>query len=74
MYEGKGMAIQSALFQTPGGRFVLKLCDTLPPGVLVFTRTPFNLILRQFFEQFNRKAEIPKEANFSPDNLMKKGD
>nr|CAH7747672.1 unnamed protein product [Callosobruchus chinensis] len=49
IYEGKGSSVESVLTTTPekldiGGRMVLKLTDTLPIGVSVFTDRYFTSI------------------------------
>ncbi|ENN81371.1 hypothetical protein YQE_02226, partial [Dendroctonus ponderosae] len=85
LYEGKGSSVESALLATPekldvGGRMVLKLTDTLPLGVFVFTDRYFTSIpLIDFL--FSRKVflagtimanRIPKNAGISSDNDLKK--
>lgn len=84
-YEGKGTSVESALVTTPekldvGGRFVLKLCDTLPPGATVYTDRYFTsvklidtLLSRSIgLTGTLMKSRIPKQIDFSSDNKMKK--
>jgi len=85
LYEGKGSSVESALLATPekldvGGRMILKLTDTLPLGVFVFTgRYSTSISLIDFL--FSRKVflagtimanRIPKNAGISSDNELKK--
>lgn len=85
LYEGKGTSLESALTQTPekidvGGRMVMKLTDTLPIGVCVYTDRYFTSI--QLIDALLSKRislvgsimanRIPKNAVLLKDNELKK--
>ncbi|KAH0818558.1 hypothetical protein GEV33_004233 [Tenebrio molitor] len=85
MYEGKGKSTESCLVLTPekldvGGRVALRLADTLPVGVSLFTDRFFTsiplietLLARGItLTGTLMKNRIPKEASFRIDNQMKK--
>lgn len=85
LYEGKGTSVESALIPTPeklhvGGRFVLKLSDTLQHGAVIFTDRYFTsiglidaLLTRSLgLTGTLMKSRIPKKVVFTSDNKMKK--
>nr|CAH7718927.1 unnamed protein product [Callosobruchus chinensis] len=85
LYEGKGSSVESVLMTTPekldvGGRMVLKLTDTLPIGVSVFTDRYFTsiplidtLLSRQITLTGTIMANrLPKKAEFLTDSELKK--
>lgn len=85
MYEGKGSSVESALTETPekldvGGRMVLKLTDTLPIGVSVYTDRYFtsiplidSLACRSLTLAGTIMANrLPKTAQLLADNKLKK--
>ncbi|KAG5873629.1 hypothetical protein JTB14_003059 [Gonioctena quinquepunctata] len=85
LYEGKGSSVDSCLVKMPkkldvGGRMVLKLTETLPIGVSVYTDryfTSISLIDSLSSRQITlagtiMASRIPKNAVFSNDNQYKK--
>ncbi|CAH1965230.1 unnamed protein product [Acanthoscelides obtectus] len=85
MYEGKGTSVDSILVDTPeklnvGGRYVLKLADTLPKGVSVFTDRFFTsiplvdcMLSRSLTVTGTLMSNrVPKEAKFESDSILKK--
>ncbi|KAG5875932.1 hypothetical protein JTB14_036465 [Gonioctena quinquepunctata] len=85
LYEGKGSSVDSCLVKIPekldvGGRMVLKLTETLPIGVSVFTDryfTSISLIDLLSSRQITlagtiMASRIPKNAAFLNDNQLKK--
>ncbi|KAG5884179.1 hypothetical protein JTB14_034718 [Gonioctena quinquepunctata] len=85
LYEGKGSSVDSCLVKMPekldvGGRMVLKLTETLPIGVSVYTDryfTSISLIDLLSSRQITlagtiMASRIPKNAAFSNDNQLKK--
>ena len=85
LYEGKGSSLESALTPVPekldiGGRMVLKLTDTLPAGVSVYTDRYFTSI-PLIDALLSRKLtltgtimlnRLPKNATFLKDSDLKK--
>lgn len=85
IYEGKGSSVDSFLVKMPekldvGGRMVLKLTETLPIGVSVYTDRYFTSI--PLIELLSSRqitlagtimtSRIPKNAAFLNDNQLKK--
>lgn len=85
LYEGKGSSTESSLVETPeklnvGGRMVLKLTDTLPLGVSVYTDRYFTSIT--LIETLSLRSitlagtimanRIPKDINLKKDNELKR--
>ncbi|KAG5873632.1 hypothetical protein JTB14_003062 [Gonioctena quinquepunctata] len=85
LYEGKGSSVDSCLVKMPrkldvGGRMVLKLTETLPIGVSVYTDryfTSISLIDLLSSRQITlagtiMASRIPENAAFSNDDQLKK--
>lgn len=85
IYEGKGSSVESIFMETPekldvGGRMVLKLTETLPIGVSVYTDRYFTsiplieaLLSRQItLAGTIMVSRIPKNATLLIDNQLKK--
>ncbi|KAG5899215.1 hypothetical protein JTB14_034473 [Gonioctena quinquepunctata] len=85
LYEGKGSSVDSCLVKMPekldvGGRMVLKLTETLPIGVSVYTDryfTSISLIDLLSSRQITlagtiMASRIPKNTSFSNDIQLKK--
>ncbi|KAG5885230.1 hypothetical protein JTB14_002658 [Gonioctena quinquepunctata] len=85
LYQGKGSTVDSCLVKMPekldvGGRMVLKLTETLPIGVSVYTDRYFTSI--SLIDLLSSKqitlagtimaSRIPKNAAFLNDNQLKK--